>query len=118
MAYANRFEDLTTWKKARELNKAICQLVRTGEFKRDSDSRSQIRRASISIMSNIAEGFDRGNKGDFHRFLSIAKGSCAEVQCQLYAAFDDGYIPEAQFTELLEESLELGRVIGALRNSV
>lgn len=118
MAYATRFEDLTAWKKARLANIAICQITKNAAFQHDYNARSQIRRASLSIMSNIAEGFDRGNKGDFHRFLSIAKGSCAEVQCQLYAAFDDDFISKAEFEELLELMIELGKIIGALRNSV
>ena len=118
MAYATRFEDLTAWKKAREVNKAICQITRNDAFQHDYHTRSQIRRASLSIMSNIAEGFDRGNKGDFHRFLSIAKGSCAEVLCQLYTSFNDEYITEAEFEELKEIVEELGNIIGALRGKV
>jgi four helix bundle protein len=118
MAYATRFEDLTAWKKAREVNKAICQITRNDAFQQDYHSRSQIRRASLSIMSNIAEGFDRGNKGDFQRFLSIAKGSCAEVLCQLYAAFDDDYISESEFEQLIGIVVELGNIIGGLRNKV
>ena len=74
MAYATRFEDLTAWKKARIVNKAICQLSRNDAFQRDYNARSQIRRASLSIMSNIAEGFDRGNQQadqDVDRVVSL-----------------------------------------------
>jgi four helix bundle protein len=69
-------------------------------------------------MSNIAEGFERGSRGDFHRFLSVAKASCAEVRSQLYVAFDVGHLSRASFDELLTQAEELGRIIGGLRTSV
>lgn len=79
---------------------------------------SQIQRAAVSIMSNIAEGFERGRRGEFHQFLSIAKASCAEVRAQIYIAFDVGYINQTQFDELLTQAEEVGRIIGGLRVAV
>ena len=71
-----RFEDLIAWQKARELTKQIYDITRTNPFSKDFGLKDQIRRASIAVMSNIAEGFDRGGRAEFHRFLVIAKGSC------------------------------------------
>jgi four helix bundle protein len=69
-------------------------------------------------MSNIAEGFERGKRGEFHQFLSIAKASCAEVRAQIYIAFDVGYINQTQFDDLLVKAEEVGRIIGGLRAAV
>jgi four helix bundle protein len=69
-------------------------------------------------MSNIAEGFERGRRGEFHQFLSTAKASCAEVRSQIYAAYDVGYLDEIAFKRLLERSNEVARIIGGLRASV
>ena len=69
-------------------------------------------------MSNIAEGFERGRPSEFHQFLSIAKGSCAELRSQLYVALDAGYVNEPQFQELMFDATEAGQVIGGLRVSV
>lgn len=118
MAYAEKFEDLTAWKKARELTNLVFQLTKNAEFAKDYDFRSQIRRAAISVMANIAEGFERANKGDFQRFLSIAKASAAEVRSHLYVAYDNGYLGEEDYKLLFEKCLELGRILGALRASV
>ena len=72
----------------------------------------------VSIMSNIAEGFERGGLGEFHQFLSTAKASCAEVRSQLYVALDVGYIDTRTFQDLRTQSEEVGRIIGGLRASV
>ncbi len=114
----NRFEDLIAWQKSRELVKHIYQITNTGDFSRDYGLRDQIRRASVSIMSNIAEGFERGSQADFHRFLVIAKASCAEVRSQLYIALDIGYLSEQEFKQLMAKASEVSRVIGGLRKSV
>jgi four helix bundle protein len=80
----NRFEDLIAWQRSRELTKQIYLLTRKDSFSRDFGLREQIQRASVSIMSNLAEGFERGSINEFHQFLFIAKASCAEVRSQLY----------------------------------
>lgn len=113
-----RFEDLIAWQKARELTRLIYEATREGEFARDFGLRSQIQRASVSIMSNIAEGFERGGRAEFHQFLSTAKASCAEVRSQLYVALDIGHLDEMKFNRLLALAEEVGRIIGGLRAAV
>ncbi len=90
MASAQRFEDIKAWQKARELVKNIYQATSVGKFARDFVLRDQIRRAAVSIMSNIAEGFEREGNKEFLQFLSLAKGSCGEVRAQLYVAIRSG----------------------------
>lgn len=113
-----RFEDLIAWKKARELARSIYEITRQDRFAKDFGLAGQIQRAAVSIMSNIAEGYERGNQGDFHRFLSIAKASCAEVRSQLYIALDIGYLTKTDFDKLIKQAEETGRVLGGLRMSV
>ncbi len=117
-AGVKRFEDLIAWQKARLLTKAIYAVTRQGVFARDFGIRDQIRRAAVSVMSNVAEGFERGTSAEFHNYLRIAKGSCAEVRTQLYVAFDVEYIAEECFAQLLAQAEEVARVLGGLRASV
>ena len=91
MATFERFEDIEAWQKARELTREIYRVSRQGEFARDFDLRSQIRRAAVSIMSNIAEGFERDGVKEFSQFLSTSTGSAGEVASDLYVALDQGY---------------------------
>ena len=112
------FEDLIAWQKARELTRAIYQATRQEAFAKDYGLSGQIQRAAVSIMSNISEGFERGNPREFHHFLSIAKASCAEVRSQLYVALDAGYLNEVSFQKLMVLAKETGKVIGGLRVSV
>ena len=100
MATFKKFEEIEAWKKARELTRQIYRVSRTSSFAKDFALRDQIRRASVSIMSNIAEGYDRSGTGEFVQFLATAKGSAAEVKCQLYVALDQRYIDEATFNAL------------------
>ena len=118
MAKIERFEDLIAWQKARELTKGIYEVTRQGVFARDYGLSGQIQRAAVSIMSNIAEGFERGGRGEFHQFLSTAKASCAEVRSQLYVALDVGYLNQARFDELMRQAEEVARIVGGLRSSV
>jgi four helix bundle protein len=118
MATARRFEELVAWQKSRELARAIYSASRQGDFRRDFGLCSQIQRAAVSVMSNIAEGFERGRPTEFHQFLSTAKASCAELRSQLYVAFDIGYLVEAHFVRLLAQAEEVGRIVGALRAAV
>lgn len=111
MAAITRFEDIEAWKKGRELRKAIYAFSKRGEFARDFALKDQIRRAAISVTSNIAEGFERGGNKEFVQFLSNAKGSCGEVRDQLYVAIDEGYILQPDFDSLYGAALEVGRLI-------
>ena len=113
-----RFEDLVAWQKARTLTKRIYEVTRRDGFRGDYGLAGQIQRAAVSIMSNVAEGFERGGLGEFHQFLSTAKASCAELRSQLYVACDVGYLEEARFASLLDQAEEVGRVLGGLRASV
>ncbi|MEW6172101.1 MAG: four helix bundle protein [Bacillota bacterium] len=112
MVRLTRFEDIEAWKKARDLTKTIYQVTSVGEFARDFCLRDQIRRAAISIMSNIAEGFERKRTNEFCYFLSVAKGSVGEVKAQIYVAMDAGLISEAQFEQLYKSATETGQLIG------
>ena len=112
------FEDLIAWQKARDLAREIYRVTQQGAFAKDYGLSGQIQRADVSIMSNIAEGFERGNPREFHQFLSVAKASCAEVRSQLYVALDAGYLDEEHFQILMRLAKETGKVIGGLRVSV
>jgi four helix bundle protein len=101
MDKVEHFEDLIAWQKARALTKSVYQATQQGAFSRDFGLAAQIQRAAVSIMSNIAEGFERGGRGEFHQFLVIAKASCAEVRSQLYIALDVGHINQTDFNQLM-----------------
>lgn len=92
MATIKHFEDIEAWQRARELTKLIYKVTRKRKFAQDYGLVNQIRRAAISVMSNIAEGFDRSGSREFIHFLTIAKGSVAELESQLYIALDNEYI--------------------------
>jgi four helix bundle protein len=113
-----RFEDFVAWQKARKLTADIYRVTSEGRFSRDFSLRDQIRRAAVSSMSNIAEGFERGRPAEFHQFLSIAKGSCAELRNQLYVALDVGYLPQQTFEVLMTKAIEVGNILGGLRLAV
>ena len=111
MAKIEKFEDIQAWKLAREVTRLIYEINSNDKFSRDFALVNQIRRASISILSNIAEGFERSVNKEFIQFLAIAKGSCGEVRTQLYVAFDQKYIDETKFREIMEKLLEINRLI-------
>jgi four helix bundle protein len=113
-----KFEDFIAWQKARKLTREIYGTTNLPKFSKDFGLKDQIRRAAVSIMSNIAEGFERGRASEFHQFLSIAKGSCAELRSQLYVALDADYTTEDQFSALMFAASETGQIIGGLRVSV
>ena len=113
-----RFKDLIAWQKARQLTADIYRITAHGEFAKDYGLRDQMRRAAVSAMSNIAERFDRGSRGEFHQFLVVAKASCAEVRSQLYVAQDVRYIDQEAFSNLNSSTSELSRIIGVLRAAV
>ena len=114
----NKFEDLVAWQKARALTGRVYEITNDGAFARDFGLRDQIRRAAVSVMSNLAEGFARGGRAEFHQFLVVAKGSCSELRSQLYVAKDVGYITDAKFENLMAETDELQRIIAGLRSAV
>jgi four helix bundle protein len=112
-----RFEDLIAWQKARALTGRIYEITNAGQLKRDLGLKDQIQRASVSIMANIAEGFERGRASEFHQFLSVAKASCAELRSHLYVALDAAYLHNDEFGQLKIQAEEVGRVVGGLRAS-
>ena len=113
-----RFEDLVAWQKARALTKVIYRMTSTGLFLKDHGLRDQLRRSAVSVMSNIAEGFERGGRSEFHQFLSVAKGSCAELRSQLYVSIDAEYLDHETFGRLIAQAEEVARITGGLRAAV
>ena len=111
MAKIQRFEDLEMWKSARSLAGMIYCLANKGSFSKDFGLRDQICRAAVSIMSNIAEGFDRHSDKSFSSFLDIARGSAAEVRSQLYVALDIGYITQDEFQSAYNAVVSVGMMI-------
>lgn len=114
MAAIKQFEDIEAWQLAREMTKAIYAISNDGAFARDFGLRDQIRRASVSIMSNIAEGFERGGDKEFFQFVSLAKGSSGEVRAQLYVASDAGYIDQQTFSRLSDMATQINRMLSGL----
>lgn len=112
MAKIERFEDIKAWQEARSLVKIIYTLTsENSEFNKDFGLKDQIRRASVSIMSNIAEGFARRTDKDFARFLYIALGSVSEVQSQMYVALDLGYIAMEEFEGCYKIASETAKLL-------
>ncbi len=118
MSKVERFEDLFAWQKARLLAGMVYDVTRVGAFAQDYGLTRQIQRAAVSIMSNIAEGYERGSRAEFHQFLTIAKASCAEVRSQLYLAHDIGYLDAPMFDQLFRATEEVSRIIGGLRTKI
>jgi four helix bundle protein len=102
-----RFEDLKIWQVVRQFVKRTYQLTSKPKFKNDFGLKDQFQRASVSIMNNIAEGFERDNNKEFIRFLTYSKGSAGEVRSLLYVAFDLGYITEQEFQEHYDSSIDI-----------
>ena len=114
MATFKRFEELHAWQSARDLVKLIYDATKQPDFSRDFALRDQVRRAAISIMSNVAEGFGSDSDAEFVRFLGYARRSVSEMQSQLYAALDQGYISSEQFDEAYSQANITERQINAL----
>ena len=114
MAKFEKFEDILAWQKARELVGGIYKVMADGKFARDFALRDQMRRASVSIMLNIAEGFARKTNKEFAQFLFIAHGSIAEVQSALYISMDQEYLDKESFTKLYSDCTEVSRMISGL----
>jgi four helix bundle protein len=114
----DRFEDLIAWQKARAVTKEIYHVTDRPSLPTDYRYLDQLRSSAVSVMANIAEGFERGSAAEFHRFLSISKASCAELRSHLYVGVDTGRITSEDFERLLCLAEEVARIIGALRVSV
>ena len=116
MAKIERFEDIDAWKKARELTKIIYEVTSQGKLATDFSLRDQLRRAAVSIMANIAEGFEREGNKEFRQFLATAKGSAGEVKALLYVALDAGLTSMEQFQRIRTLADEASRLLaGFLR---
>ncbi len=107
----DKFEDIISWQKAKELS---IRTYKNFSKNRDYSFRDQIQRAAISIMNNIAEGFERSSNKEFKYFLFIAKGSCAEFRSMLYVAHELSYISKKEFDEMHNSTLEISRLISGL----
>jgi len=115
MTTIEKFEDIIAWQKAKELTISIYQ---TFKDNRDFSFRDQIQRASVSIMNNIAEGFERGSDADFKGFLYIAKGSCGEVRSMLYIAQELKYLEDTSFDSLHGSAVEISKTISGFIKSL
>jgi len=112
----NKFEDLDIWKESINLTKEIYHITSEGQFNKDFSFKDQIRRAIISISSNIAEGFDRNNNNELIRFLIISKGSIGEARSQFFIALEIGYISQEKFNDLNKKLKNLSKKIGGFIN--
>ena len=110
-----KFEELPCWQIARELCKAVFEIINKGKFQKDFSFKDQVWRASGSIMDNVAEGFDDGSTREFIRFLGYAQRSCGEVQSQLYRAIDCGYIDQTDFEKIYNLASECRKQIKGFR---
>jgi four helix bundle protein len=110
MATFKKFEDIKAWQKARKATKAVYEATSEVRFSKDFGLRDQVQRASVSIMSNIAEGFGRHSDKEFANFLNIAHASVSEVQSHLYVALDLGYISDSAFDGLYQLLDEISRM--------
>ena len=114
MPTISRFEDIMAWQKARKLTNSIYQITKNDDFARDYGLKDQIRRSSVSVMANIAEGFARRSDKDFAHFLNISRSSAAEVQSHLYIAVDEKYIRQEDLDKIYSELEEVSKMIFAL----
>lgn len=111
----NNFEDIDSWKAARQLTNIIYSLTKKGNFSNDFGLKDQVRRAAVSIMSNIAEGFDSNSNKSFINFLNYSFRSTSEVQSILYIAIDQKYIQQKEFDYLYENCNKIKSLIGGLK---
>ncbi len=102
MPTITRFEDIEAWKTAREMTRMVYALTEQGQFAKDFGLKNQIQRASVSVMSNIAEGFESRTQAQFIEYLGRSKASAGEVRCQLYVAVDLKYMTEEQFRQVFD----------------
>jgi four helix bundle protein len=114
MSTFQSFEDIEAWQKARELTRRVYEVSDVGVFARDFGLRDQMRRASVSVLSNIAEGFERNGTGEFIQFLSAAKGSAGEVRAHIYVALDRHNVDAQTFQDLNQLASQVSRMISGL----
>ena len=112
MGTIKKFEDIEAWQKARDLAKVVYDVTAAGKFSRDFGLRDQMRRAAVSILSNI--GFERGGDKEFIQFIAVARGSSAEVRAQLYVALDQGYVEQKTFDQLSDSTIQISRMLSGL----
>lgn len=118
MPLIERLEDIRAWQEARTLVKMVYEVTRQGDFAKDFGLRDQIQRAAVSVMTNIAEGFDCETKKEFSRFLGYSSRSALEIKSLLYVALDVGYIDHAAFDRLVAQVEKTKSLVGALRHSL
>lgn len=116
MTTISRFEDIEAWKTARELTRTVYLLTEQGSFAKDFGLKNQIQRASVSVMSNIAEGFESRTQAQFLEYLGYAKASAGEVRCQLYIAMDLSYLTQEQIKQVFELADKSSRQIARFMN--
>ena len=116
MGTIKSFEDIQAWQKSREITRQIYEITSHGGFSKDFALRDQLRRATVSIMLNIAEGFGRRTDREFSQFLFHAHGSAAEVQSALYVALDQGYIDQKTFEQLYASIDEISKMLLSFSN--
>jgi four helix bundle protein len=114
MGRIERFEDLEVWQSARKLVSEVYRISRRAAFSRDISLRDQIRRAAVSSMANVAEGFERGGNREFSQYLAQAKASAGEVRSHLYAALDQSSIEPEEFESLTEMASNVSRMAAGL----
>lgn len=113
-----RFEDIQGWQEARILVRQVYQLTSLAPLRNDYGLKDQIQRAAVSVMANIAEGFDCESNAEFARFLGIARRSVVEVQSLLYAALDIGYIDQATFDNLYQQAVKTKALVGGFKHAL
>jgi four helix bundle protein len=113
-----KFEDIQAWQEARVLVNQVYKLTRDGALSKDFGLRDQLQRASVSVMANIAEGFDCESNVEFGRFLGIARRSAVEVQSLLYAALDTGYVSLDEFNCAYDQANKTKALISAFKNAM
>ncbi len=110
MAKFSKFEEIQAWQKAHEVTLSVYRITTNGDFAKDFGLKDQIRRASVSIMANIAEGHGRKSNSEFANFLNVSRGSVAEVQSHLYVALGLAYVSQQDFDELYGQLTEISRM--------
>lgn len=115
---AKRFEELELWICAKNFAVSVYKITDEGSFKKDFGLKDQLRRASVSVVSNIAEGYERNGNKEFVQFLSMAKGSAGEIRAQLYIVKDLNYITNNEFEVLIENITQISKMLSGFMNYI